>query len=119
MAPLRIGTAERPAPARPLIILAGLLRPKGRILIADTYYPLYVSEEQIDKMIGWQREFINHADPPEDFVYLERILKLLLTNAEIESRVEILFEEQKRYRVGLPKSSGARKFYTLGLGLKT
>jgi hypothetical protein len=99
--------------------LAGLLRPQGKILIADTYYPLYLSEEQIDAMIQWQREVINHADPPEAFVHPERILKLLLTNPEIKSRLEILFEEQRRYRARLPESSVARKFYTLGLGLKT
>ncbi len=73
----------------------------------------------IDAMIQWQREVINHADPPEAFVHPERILKLLLTNPEIKSRLEILFEEQRRYRARLPESSVARKFYTLGLGLKT
>jgi hypothetical protein len=100
------------------IRLAGLLRPRGKILIADTYYPLYLSEKQIDEMIRWQREVIHHADPPEAFVHPERILKLLLANDEIRSRLEILFEEQRRYRACLPESTVARKFYTLGLGLK-
>ena len=101
------------------IRLADLLQPGGKILISDTYYPLYLSEQQIDEMIRWQREVINHADPPEAFVHPERILKLLLTNDEIKNRLEILFEEQRRYRACLPESSAARKFYTLGLGLKT
>ena len=99
--------------------LAGLLRPRGKILVADTYYPLYLTEEQIDEMIQWQREVTHHADPPEAFVHPERILKLLLANPEIRSRVEVLFEEQRRYRARLPGSSVARKFYTLCLGLKT
>ncbi|MEE8348222.1 MAG: hypothetical protein V3R94_01530 [Acidobacteriota bacterium] len=101
------------------IRLAGLLHPQGKILIADTYYPLYLSEEQIEEMIRWQREVIHHADPPEAFVHPEQILKLMLTDGEVESRLEILFEEERRYRACLPDSSVARKFYTLGLGLKT
>jgi hypothetical protein len=101
------------------IRLAGLLQPRGKILIADTYYPLYLSEEQIDQMIEWQREVINHADPPEAFVHPEQILKLLLLNAKVASRLELVFEEQRRYRARLPESSVARKFYTLGLGLTT
>ena len=99
--------------------LAGLLRPRGKILVADTYYPLYLTEEQIDAMIQWQREVTHHADPSEAFVHPERILKLLLANPEIQSRLEILFEEQRRYQARLPGSSVARKFYTLGLGLKS
>lgn len=99
--------------------LADLLRPKGKILIADTYYPLYLSDEQVKEMIQWQREVINHADPPEAFVHPEIILKLLMTDKEVENRLEIVFEEQRRYRACLPESTVARKFYTVGLGLRT
>ena len=99
--------------------LADLLEPGGRVLISDTYYPLYFSREQVIEMIEWQRELTHHADPPEAFVHPERIVKLLLSDPEASSLYTILLEEQRRYQARLSGSSRARKFYTLGLQLVT
>ena len=97
--------------------LASLLEPGGRVLISDTYYPRYFSEEQVIEMIEWQRELTHHADPPEAFVHPERIVELLLSDPEVSSLYKISLEEQRRYRARLSSSSRARKFYTLGLQL--
>ncbi len=99
--------------------LASLLEPGGRVLISDTYYPLYFSREQVIEMIEWQRELTHHADPPEAFAHPERIVELLLSNPDVSALYEILLEEQGRYRARLSGSSRARKFYTLGLQLET
>ena len=99
--------------------LANLLEPGGRVLISDTYYPLYFSREQVIEMIEWQRELTHHADPPEAFVHPERIVELLLSDPEVSALYTILLEEQRRYRARLSGSSRARKFYTLGLQLET
>jgi len=99
--------------------LASLLEPGGRVLISDTYYPLYFSREQVIEMIEWQRELTHHADPPEAFVHPERIVELLLSDPEASSLYTILLEEQRRYQARLSGSSRARKFYTLGLQLET
>jgi SAM-dependent methyltransferase len=99
--------------------LGSLLQPGGRILISDTYYPLYFSREEVVEMIEWQRTLTHHADPPEAFVHPERIVELLLSDPEASSQYKILLEEQRRYRARLSGSSRARKFYTLGLQLET
>ncbi len=99
--------------------LGSLLEPRGRVLISDTYYPLYFSGDQVIEMIEWQRKLTHHADPPEAFVHPERIVELLLSDPEVSSLYAILLEEQGRYRARLSGSSRARKFYTLGLQLET
>jgi SAM-dependent methyltransferase len=79
-----------------------MLKPGGRIIIGDYYYPDDVSDEEVERFIAYQRQAINHADGREKFVKPELISDIatkegykVVFNKEIQAVKEI----DRRYYV--------------------
>lgn len=79
-----------------------ILKPGGKAIIADLYFPSWITDEEVDSFRQFQWETIHHASERKEFVFPELIDEMAMRNGfRLVSKEEIRAVEEidRRYYV--------------------